>query len=110
MANGTVPTGHRLANGSAMAAFVAAGIGSFAVGLAVILNEAGIFAAPALYGPAGGVSGRMTLAAIAWLVVWGVLHHRWKARMIAPPRVSAMTLILIAVGALLAFPPVWKLL
>ena len=49
-------------NGATMAAILSAGIGAFAVGFVVILNEAGLFTAPALYGPAGGVSGRTTIA------------------------------------------------
>jgi hypothetical protein len=76
----------------------------------VLLNEAGILAAPALYAPAGGVSGRTTLATIIWLMAWAVLHHRWSRREIAPGRIGAVTLILIAVGGLGTFPPVWKLL
>ncbi|HVG52865.1 MAG TPA: hypothetical protein VM846_00480 [Vicinamibacterales bacterium] len=97
-------------NGSAMAAFLGGGIGAFAMGAVVLLNEAGIFAAPALYAPAGGVSGRTTLATIVWLVAWVVLHNRWKAREIATGRVGAVTLILIALGVLGTFPPVWGLL
>lgn len=98
------------ANGSAMAAFLGGGIGAFAVGFLVILNEAGIFAAPTLYGPAGGVSGRTTLATIAWLVVWGGLHHRWKGREIATHRIYSAALILIGLGILATCPPVWTLL
>ncbi|MEX1129457.1 MAG: hypothetical protein WD227_11710 [Vicinamibacterales bacterium] len=97
-------------NGSAMAALLGGGIGAFAMGAFVLLNEAGIFSAPALYAPAGGVSGRTTLATIVWLIAWAVLHHRWKAREIAPGRISAVTLILIAVGLLGTLPPVWALL
>ena len=97
-------------NGSAMAAFLGAGIGAFAMGAVVLLNEAGIFAAPALYAPAGGVSGRTTVATIVWLVAWAVLHNRWKLREIAPGRVGALTLILVALGVLGTFPPVWSLL
>lgn len=98
-------------NGAALAAFLAAGIGAFAMGLVVILNEAGVFAAPALYAPAGGVSGRTTIAAAAWLAAWGTLHHRWKGRDIqATRRISAVTLVLILLGLMLAFPPVWALL
>ena len=93
-----------------MAAFLAAGIGSFAMGAIVLLNEAGIFAAPALYAPAGGVSGRTTLATVAWLVAWGLLHYRWKGREIATGGVSALTLILLGLGILATFPPVWRLL
>ena len=111
----TVPvesTDKRLAtvNGSAMAAFLGAGIGSFAMGAIVLLNEAGILAAPAVYAPAGGVSGRTTLATVAWLIAWGLLHYRWKGREIATGRVSALTLVLLALGILATFPPVWGLL
>jgi hypothetical protein len=115
MAIRTVPIEPRVvreeaANGSAMAAFFAGGMGASVMGVVVILNEAGIFAAPALYGPAGGVSGRTTLATIAWLVGWAVLHHRWKGREIAPRRIYPVALILIGLGIFATFPPVWRLL
>jgi hypothetical protein len=95
-------------NGSAMAAFLAAGIGSFAMGAIVLLNEAGMFAAPALYAPAGGVSGRTTLATVAWLAAWELLHYRWKGRALETGRVSALTLALLALGILATFPPAWR--
>ena len=97
-------------NGTAMASFLGAGVGAFSMGAIVLLNEAGLFAAPALYGPAGGVTGRTTIATIVWLVSWAVLHYRWKAREIAPAGVYAVTLILVALGILGTFPPVWGLL
>ena len=100
----------RPANGAALAAFLAAGVGAFAMGLVIILNEADVFAAPTLYGPAGGVSGRTTLAAAIWLAAWAVLHHRWRKRRLEPGRVHAATLILILLGLVLTFPPVWGLL
>ncbi len=99
-----------VANGAAMAAFLGAGIGAFAMGLMVILNEAGLFAAPALYAPAGGVSGRTTFAALIWVIGWVVLHRRWRGRQIESRRVHAATMLLIGLGVLLIFPPVWKLL
>ena len=96
-------------NGAAMAAFLAAGVGTFAMGLFVILNEAGVYTAPSLYGPAGGVSGRTTFGTVAWLIVWGSLHARWKGRSVAGSRVLALTLALIALGLVMMFPPVWGL-
>jgi len=96
-------------NGAALAAILGAGIGAFAVGLSVILNEAGLFGAPALYAPAGGVSGRTTFAVVAWVIAWGVLHRRWKNRHIESPRVYTLTLVLIGLGILGTFPPVWGL-
>ena len=110
MATTSLSMASREVNGSAMAAFLGGGIGAFAMGAVVLLNEAGIFAAPTLYAPAGGVSGRTTLATFVWLTAWAVLHNRWKAREIAPGRIRAVTLILIAVGVLGVFPPVWALL
>ena len=110
MATSSLSMTSREVNGSAMAAFLGGGIGAFAMGAVVLLNEAGIFAAPTLYAPAGGVSGRTTLATIVWLIAWAVLHTRWKAREIAPGRVGAITLLLIAAGILGTFPPVWALL
>ena len=97
-------------NGGAMASFLAAGIGAFAMGAFVLLNEAGLFAAPSLYAPAGGVSGRTTFAVAVWLISWAVLHSRWKRREIPPQRVALLTLALTAVGILATFPPVWALL
>jgi len=96
-------------NGAALAAFLGAAIGAFAMGLLVILNEAGVFAAPALYAPAGGVSGRTTVAAVIWLIGWAVLHNRWDGRQVKARRVHGLTMLLIGLGVLLTFPPVWRL-
>jgi hypothetical protein len=89
---------------------LASGIGAFTMGLIVVLNEAGLFAVPALYGPAGGVSGRTTFATLVWLVAWGVLHARWKARELEPGRVFGLTLVLIGAGIPGTLPPLWSLL
>lgn len=97
-------------NGAALAAFLAAGVGAAAMGLLVILNETGLFVAPPLYGSAGGVSGRTTIAVAVWLAAWGVLHYRWKDRHLESSRVPALTLALVGLGVLLCFPPVWALL
>jgi hypothetical protein len=96
-------------NGAAMAAILGAGIGSCAMGAFVLANEAGIFAAPSLYGPAGGLSGRSTLAVVVWLAAWGLLHARWRGRHVASGRVFGWTLVLIAIAMLATFPPVWNL-
>lgn len=99
-----------IVNGAAMAAFLSAGIGSFAMGFVVLLKEIGLFPFPAIYGPAGGVSTRTTLAVLIWLGAWVLLHRRWKDREIDGGRVLRQTLALIAVGVLLTFPPFWQLL
>jgi hypothetical protein len=96
-------------NGAAMAAFLAAGIGSFAMGIIVILNEVGIYSVPAIYAPAGGVSGRTALATVVWLIAWALLHNRWKRRQIESHWVNSATYTLTVLGLILTFPPVWRL-
>lgn len=100
-------------DGASLAAVLAAGIGASAMGLFVILHVAGLYSAPGLYGPAGGVSGRTTFALLVWLAVWALLHHRWKAE--APTRdrvrrVTRATVTLLALGLVATFPPLWELL
>ena len=96
-------------NGSGLAALLAAGIGAFAMGFFVILNEAGLFTAPTLYGPAGGVSGRTTFAVITWLIAWAVLHYSWNARHLEPRRVFVLAVVFTLVGILATFPPLWEI-
>ena len=96
-------------NGEAMAAFVAAGVGSFAMGLFALLSAADVYSAPSLYEPAGGVSGRTTFAVITWLAAWGILHFRWRDREVVARTAFLATLVLIALGVLGTFPPTWSL-
>ena len=97
-------------NGAAMAAVLGAGIGSSAMGAFVLLNEAGLFAAPAVYAPAGGVTGRTTFATVAWLLAWGVLHARWRSREVAAGPVFGWAVVLVVLAILATFPPLLGLL
>ena len=96
-------------NGAALAAFVAAGIGAFAMGLVSLLNAVGMLPVPTLYAPAGGVTGRTTLAVLIWLIAWAVLHSRWKDRDMESGRAHTVTIVLTLLGILFAFPPLWAL-
>jgi len=96
-------------NGAAMAAVLSAAIGSFALGLIVLFKAMGLLSIPALYEPAGGVSGRTTLAVVVWLIVWGVLHFNWKNQHISHQRIFLLSLILIGGSIVLTFPPLWSL-
>jgi hypothetical protein len=109
MINGNANDTHPV-NGPALAAFLAAGVGAFAMGLVVILNELGVFTAPSIYGPAGGLSGRTTIAAVLWLIAWAALHYRWKHRDLDATRVHTSSIALAVLGVVLCFPPTWSLL
>lgn len=104
-----VSVGDDAPNGPAMAAFLAAGIGAFAMGLFVLLHAAGLFSAPSLYDPAGGLSGRSTFAVIVWLLAWGLLHRRWAEREVEWRPVFGLTLLLTGLALVATFPPVWGL-
>lgn len=93
-------------HGAALAAILAAAIGGATLGLFVLLGEAGLYSAPSLYAPAGGLSGRSTIAVIAWLVAWGALHRRWRQRE-APSSAFAWAVALVTFAVLATFPPVW---
>lgn len=106
----TQATRTTVVNGAALASFLAAAIGGFSLGVIVILHETGLFSAPALYGPAGSVSGRTTLATLTWLVGWAVLHRRWQDREIETRWIQLLIWLFIGIGLLLIFPPVWDLI
>lgn len=96
-------------NGAAMAAILAAAIGSFSLGLVVLINSMGLISIPALYEPAGGVTGRTTLTVVIWMISWAILHYKWKNRQISYRRTLLLSLILIGGSLVFTFPPFWSL-
>jgi hypothetical protein len=89
------------------ATMVAAGIGVACLGIVVTLAEA---VAPVgnildLYDPVGNLSGKTTVAVVAWLMAWFVLQRRWRFRAISARRTMSTTIALIGVGVLGTFPP-----
>lgn len=96
-------------NGAAMAALLSGAIGASAMGVFVLLHEAAVYSAPALYGPAGGLSGRTTLAVVVWLVSWAGLHYRWRNRDISSLAVGRAAFLLVAAGIIATVPTVWGL-
>jgi hypothetical protein len=100
----------RLPNGPAAAAILSAGVGSAVIGLmttgAVI--SAGLKSALNWWSPAGPLTGKTGVGVIAWLVSWIILHTLWKDEDVALVRVLVVTLVLLALGLLLTFPPVFE--
>lgn len=98
------------ANGPAMAAILAAAIGVFALGLATTLAAAGEGAKDWLnfQNRVGPLSGKTTMAGVVWLVSWAVLHFVWWRRDVSFAAVVALAIVLIVVGNVLMFPPVFE--
>jgi len=85
-------------------------VGSAVIGLlttgAVI--SAGLKSALNWWSPAGPLTGKTGVGVIAWLASWIVLHILWKDEDVAFVRVLVVTLVLLALGLLLTFPPVFE--
>lgn len=100
-----------LPNGAACAAVLAAGLGSALYGLIVLLAESiePFRQLMVLNSAVGPLSGKSTFGMLAWLVSWALLHMLWRGRQIEFQRVWQATLVLIAVGLVLTFPPFFML-
>jgi hypothetical protein len=97
--------------GKALAAMVAAGVGSAALGVLTTLAELspGLKNVLNFYDPVGPLSGKTTVAVVIWLIAWYALAHRWHVR--PPVMKSALiaTFVLIGVGVVGTFPPFFEL-
>ena len=99
-------------NGPGAAAILAAGIGCFSVGLvSVVVDKVEPLARVlTFYRPTGPLSGASTLSILIWLAVWRVLHYFWSDRNVDLRRLVTVSVVLLAVGILLTFPPIGDLL
>lgn len=99
-------------SGPVAAAFVATGVGSLVLGLCTALAEASQAVKERLefWAPVGPLSGKVTLAVAAWALVWAGLHWRLREREVSLRTALALTAVLVGVGILLTFPPIFKLL
>lgn len=103
-------------NGPVAASFIAAGIGSFVIGLFVVLNEISKDINAFLkfddnFGLGQGVgtlSGKAVLAIVAFVVSWVILHFVLRGKEVPFNRYLAISLVFVAAGFLLTFPPVFE--
>ena len=110
-------------DGPAAAVMIASGIGSLVLGIGVILNEysAAIKDVTGLdfnailqfdknFGLGSGVgplSGKVILAVIAFFASWVILHVAWRHSEVNLGRAFVATMILLALGFALTFPPLF---
>lgn len=93
------------------AAVIASGIGSVMLGLATIGAEANDSIKTALTWNVGvgPLSGKTGVAVIAFVVSWVILHFVFRDRPIRLVRGFTIGIILVALGLLMTFPPVFLL-
>ena len=102
-------------NGPVAAVFLAAGIGSLAMGILVVLNEvsteiSNFLKFDANYGLGSGVgplSGKAILSILAFLASWLILGLLLRGKEVKFGPVLTIALVLVAGGFLLTFPPVF---
>jgi hypothetical protein len=97
-------------DGAISAAFIASGIGCFVIGLmttgAVISGT--LKSLLEWSKPVGPLSGKTGVGIIVWLASWGILHVLWKERESNLRTTMIISLILVGLGVLLTFPPVFE--
>jgi hypothetical protein len=100
------------ANGAGAAAILAAGIGSFAVGLIAMVADksASIKSLMIFSKPTGPLSGVTTSAIAVWLIAWAIFHARWRGKTVSLGRINVIAFVLLGLGFLLTFPPFADLL
>jgi uncharacterized membrane protein YfcA len=100
-----------VSNGPFLAALVSAGIGCSVLGLCTTLAEASEPISQALnfYPPVGSLTGKSTLAIVAWLVSWFILQTMWKDKNLDFQKIVKVAFFSIVVGIIGTFPPFFEL-
>ncbi|MDO8969316.1 MAG: hypothetical protein Q7U74_01435 [Saprospiraceae bacterium] len=97
-------------NGAISAAFISGGIGCLVIGLmttgAVISGNLKNLLEWSK--PVGPLSGKTGVGLIVWLASWAILHFLWKDQETELKKTITVSLILIGLGFLLTFPPVFE--
>ncbi len=95
------------------AAFLGVGLGSFLFGLIVLIAEskagAGFSAALNVVKPVGALSGKTTLGVIAFVLSWIGFRFAFKNRAIKLSMIFTISIVLLVLGLLMTFPPVFEL-
>jgi hypothetical protein len=97
-------------DGVAAAAILAAAIGVFITGSMTTLAEISqsLRTALAWSGAVGPLIGKTGVGVIVWLIVWPVFHSIWRDKDVNFGAIYGVSLILIALGWVLTFPPVFE--
>lgn len=96
--------------GPAAAAMISGAIGTFVIGLlttGAVLSE-GLKEILNWWNPAGPLTGKTGVGVIAWLISWFLLNTIWRDKEYDLNKAFIITLILIALGVVLTFPPVFE--
>jgi hypothetical protein len=98
-------------NGPAAAAVLAAGVGSFTLGILTIAtsHSEAMKTSLAFYKPTGPLSGVTTVAIGLWLALWILLDRLWFRRNLQPRTITIVSIALVGLSVLATFPPIGDL-
>ena len=100
----------KLATGPAAAALISSGLGTFMIGLmttGAVLSE-GLKNFLNWWNPAGPLTGKAGVGILVWLISWAFMHSAWKEKDYELGKAFTITLVLIGLGLLLTFPPIFE--
>jgi hypothetical protein len=94
-------------NGAGAAAVLSAGIGVLVLGVLTIAGDksSAVKSAMIFYKPTGPLSGVTSVAVLAWLLFWLVLHLAWAKKNVPAKPAVIGSFVLLALSLLLTFPP-----
>ena len=110
----TPPDGTRERYGGfsqAAAALLASGTGALTLGLLTVATQASTAVGDALsFSPkVGPLSGQAIVSAIVFFATWKGLGFLLRGREVRPKRVYIASAVMVGLGLLLTFPPVYQL-
>jgi hypothetical protein len=95
------------------AAIIGSGIGSVVLGIVILITEmkagAGFKTFLNFVGPVGPLSGKTTVAVLAFAIGWVTLHFTFKNKALSLTTSFIIGVILIGLGMLFSFPPFFEL-
>lgn len=102
----TAEQGEVKPSGPAAAVILAAGVGTFALGLFTTMNEVSSDISDFLRfsDDVGPLSGKTIISTAAFFVAWAVLGYIWRGREVAWRPVLIATVVLLGLGFLGTFP------
>jgi hypothetical protein len=105
-----VESGAPRLDGPPAAALIAMGIGAFTLGLFVTLAEAstGVKDFLQMNDRVGPLSGKTILATIAYFASFAILGFAWRGRSFLLKGILTATVVLVALGLLFTFPPIFQ--
>lgn len=104
------PADFKKTDGVAAAAVLASAIGVFTTGSLTTLAEISesLKTSLAWSGAVGPLIGKTGVGVIVWLILWPILHAVWRGKEVNFSAIYIVSLILIALGWIFAFPPVFE--